>query len=242
MALRLFASFLVATITGCATAPAPMAQKAAEPNRESPLEWAAIRLPGKQQTSYRRLELDGRQVVHARSDSAASLLRRKVWLEPQELRSIRFSWRVQELIAQADLTDMDQSDSPVRVIMAFDGDHSRLSMRDRLAFELAQAVTGETPPFATLMYVWDNRVPPETVIRSGRTDRVRKIVVESGARRLGRWNDYERDIDADFRKSFGEPPGRLLFIGLMTDSDNTRSVAEGWYGEIRLLTAPDVLH
>ena len=73
--------------------------------------------------------------------------------------SVKFSWQVAQLIAAADLTDRDTDDSPVRLILAFDGDHGRLSLRNRMMFELAQAVTGETPPFATLMYVWDNKAP-----------------------------------------------------------------------------------
>lgn len=235
-----FASVLVIAVAGCAVTRTPDIEKVATPEREYPPGWAAINLPGKQRTNYRELVLDGRRLVHARAESAASLLRREARVEPHDLQTIRFSWRVQELIANADLSDSERADSPVRIILAFDGDHSRLSMRNRMAFDLALALTGETPPFATLMYVWDNQAPPESVIRSGRTDRIRKIVVESGARRLGQWSDYERDIDADFRKSFGEPPGRLLYVGLMTDSDNTRSMAEAWYGEVRLVTPREV--
>lgn len=155
-------------------------------------------------------------------------------MEPRHLGKVRFSWRVEELIAAADLHDRDAADSPVRVILAFDGDHRRLSLRNRAVFELAHALSGESPPFATIMYVWDNRAPLESVINGGRSDRVRKIVLESGANHLGRWRHYERDIVADYRKTFGEEPGPLIFIGLMTDADNTQSAAEAWYGEIRI--------
>jgi Protein of unknown function (DUF3047) len=223
-------------LSGCATAPAPTpglgrGAGAAHP----PLsEWMEYTLPGKRTTRYTPLVLDGRPVVHASADAAASVFRRNVRLEPAELGTVRFSWRVAELIQAADLHDRDSSDSPARLILAFDGDHARLSLRNRMTFELAQAVTGERPPFATLMYVWDNQAAPETVIHSGRTDRVRKIVLESGRGRLGKWVHYERDIAADFRKTFGEEPGALVSVGLMTDADNTRASAEAWYGEVRL--------
>ena len=221
----------------CMTPPTPL------PSTPSPVsiirqdklaDWAELTLPGKRSTSYASLVMDGRSVVHARSDAGASVLRKVVRLQPSELGTVRFSWQVQELIEAADLTDRDTADSPVRIILAFDGDHSRLTLRNRMAFDLAHAVTGETPPFATLMYVWDNKAPRESVIQSGRSDRVRKIVLESGAGHLGHWRHYERDITADFRKTFGEEPGALLSVGLMTDADNTRSVAEAWYGEVHL--------
>jgi hypothetical protein len=122
----------------------------------------------------------------------------------------------------------------VRVVFAFDGDHKRLSARNRMMFELAQAVSGEVPPFATLMYVWDTKAPLDAVLHSGRTDRVRKIVLEAGSQHLGHWRHYERDLAADYRRAFGEEPGALISVALMTDSDNTRSSAEAWYGEIHI--------
>ena len=68
-----------------------------------------------------------------------------------------------------------------------------------------------------------------------RTDRIRKLVLESGPQQLGRWLDYERDIKADFQKAFGEAPGALVGIGIMTDTDNTRGQALAWYGPVSLL-------
>jgi hypothetical protein len=59
-------------------------------------------------------------------------------------------------------------------------------------------------------------------------------VVESGAERLNQWLSYERNIKADYEKAFGEAPGALIAIGLMTDTDNTRSQAQAWYGTIQL--------
>jgi Protein of unknown function (DUF3047) len=238
-------SFRAKTIRGCLAGVLLLAAGCTSPP-QAPLEsahhnlseWMEYALPGKRTTRYTQLVLEGRPVVHATSESAASIFRRRVRLEPAELGKVRFSWRVAELIQAADLNDGDSADSPVRLILAFDGDHSRLSLRNRLSFDLAHAVSGETPPFATLMYVWDNKAALESIIHSGRTDRVRKIVLESGSSRLGKWRHYERDIAADFRKTFGEEPGALLSVGLMTDADNTRSSAEAWYGEV-LLEGPD---
>jgi len=162
-----------------------------------------------------------------------SMLRRSVRIEPAALGSVRFSWRVPELIAGSDLGLREADDSPVRIVLVFEGDRSRFSPRDQMLSELARAVTGEELPYATLMYVWCNRREPGTVITSSRTGRIRKLVVESGATSLDRWLDYERDIRADYLKAFGEPPGALVGIGLMSDSDNTRSTTNAWYGPLR---------
>ncbi|MBX3603936.1 MAG: DUF3047 domain-containing protein [Piscinibacter sp.] len=199
--------------------------------------WSEFVLPGKRRTHYRVVRDRGQFVVRAEADASASMLRRPVRIEPSRLGRVEFSWRIDDVIADADLGDADRSDSPVRVLFAFDGDRARLSLRNRTTFELAEALTGEAPPFATLMYVWDNRAEPETLFHSHRTDRVRKIVVESGAGRRGRWLQYRRDLVADYRRAFGEEPGRLIGVALMTDADNTGSRAAGEYGEVRLFGA-----
>jgi hypothetical protein len=87
------------------------------------------------------------------------------------------------------------------------------------------------------MYVWCNKRPPGTVVTSPRTDRIRKMVLESGPGRLNQWLDYERDIRADFERAFGEAPGALVGIAIMTDSDNTRSATKAWYGPVRVTTS-----
>jgi Protein of unknown function (DUF3047) len=204
--------------------------------------WHNVALPGKVRTAYSEIAQNGRRHVYAESAASASMLRRQLRIEGSNLGKVSFSWRVPELIAQADLTDRDASDSPVRLILAFEGDHGKLSLRNRMLFEFAQALTGETPPYATLMYVWDNKAPTESVIHSGRTDRIRKIVIESGRANVDTWREYERDIAADFRKAFGEEPGPLVAVGLMTDSDNTRSAARAWYGEVRIVAADGRTH
>lgn len=197
-------------------------------------------LPGKQPVRFRHVRLDGRDAMAATSHSAASMLRRKVRVEPASLDLLRFSWKVPELLAGADLGARDKADSPVRVILAFEGDRSRLSARDQLLSDLVQSMTGERMPYATLMYVWCGKRPEGAIIRNPRTDRIRKLVVESGRTRLNQWVEYERDIRADFRRAFGEEPGALVGVAIMTDSDNTRSTAHAWYGPLHLTgpTAP----
>lgn len=199
--------------------------------------WEHYVLPGKTPTNFRYIRKDGRDALAVTAASSASMLRHKVNIAPQDLGNVRFSWQVPELIGQADMALRDADDSPVRVILAFEGDRSRWSARNAMMSELARAVTGEEMPYATLMYVWCNKREPGTVIHSPRTDRIRKIVLESGPDRLNRWLDYERDIRADYVRAFGEAPGALVGIAIMTDTDNTRSRAQAWYGPVRLVPA-----
>lgn len=196
--------------------------------------WRHHPFPGKTSTRFNYARKDGRDAVAVLAASSASMLRSKVRVEPSQLRSVRFSWKVPELISGADMALREADDSPVRIVLFFEGDHSRFSAKDSMLAELVRAVTGEEMPYATLMYVWCNKREPGTVIANPRTARVRTMVVESGAKKLNQWLDYERDIRADYERAFGEAPGALVGIGIMSDSDNTRSTTQAWYGPVRL--------
>ncbi len=197
--------------------------------------WQAFALPGKRPTLYASERIDGRWVVHAQADRSAGMFRRQLRIEPDELGKLSFSWKAAALVPGGDVRDSDVEDAPLRVLLAFDGDHSRLSQRTRMMFDLMHGLTGELPPYATLMYVWDGKAPVDSLVINRRSDRVRKIVVESGPQHIGTWRSYGRDIVADYRRAFGAEPGALIAVALMTDTDNTQTVAQAWYGEPRLL-------
>ena len=195
--------------------------------------WVHQTFPGKRASRYRYENKDGRHALQVRAASSASMLRQAVRVEPHQLGHLRFSWMVPALIDAADFSQRDGDDSPVRVVLAFDGDRSRLSAKDAALSELSELLTGEPMPFATLMYVWSNHKAAGTVVVNPRTSRIRKLVMESGPGRLRQWLDYDRDVRADFVKAYGEEPGALLAIGIMTDTDNTQSQAQAWYGPVR---------
>lgn len=198
------------------------------------VRWQHFTFPGKKPTTYHAMLHDGRQVIRSEAKNSASMLRQSLRVEPEELGKLKFSWKVPALIQGADLTHRDMDDSPVRLVLAFEGDQSRFSIKNAMLSELVLTLTGEPLPFATLMYVWGNHHEAESVIVSARTDRIRKLVLESGSQQLDRWLDYERDIRTDYEKAYGEAPGALVGIGIMTDSDNTRQQTRAWFGPVSL--------
>jgi hypothetical protein len=216
----------VAMSAGCASRIAPPIEAVAD--------WRAVHLPGKRETTYTRCEYEGRAAWHAQSSAAASVWRKTVNVAVTPATQAEFSWWVAGTIAGADLRRAEAADSPVRIGFAFDGDVSRLSMRNRMQFQLIETMTGEAPPFALLMYVWDNHAKIDSLLPGNRSDRVQKIVLESGDANLRQWRHYRRSLFGDFERAFGEPPGRLVGLALMTDTDNTGGAVEAWYGDVVL--------
>ncbi len=212
---------------------------AAAPGGALPAGWEPYRvLPQKLETRYRLVENAGVVVLEADAERSASGVVRTIRIDPNRHPIIEWRWRVPALIAGADPRVATREDAPARILVAFHGDAQKLDMVERSTLRMAKAIAGRAMPYATLLYLWADNVPAETVVRNFHTGRVRMIVVESGARRLGRWVAVRRNLVEDYRRAFGEAPGDIVGIGVMTDTDNTRSRARAYYGDITLHAAP----
>ena len=201
----------------------------------NPLGWQHYKLPGKKPSDFSYVLDEGRTAMSATANSSASMLRQVLRIEPADLGQVNFSWKLPDLIQYADLSLKEFDDSPVRVVLAFEGDRSKFSAKNALLSELAKLLSGDELPYATLMYVWCNECEPEAVILNPQTDRIRKLPLESGRSKLNQWLAYERNVRADFERVFGEAPGALTSISIMTDTDNTKTLAKAWYGPVKLV-------
>ena len=245
MVRALTAAAMLGLLLGCAAPQKVVEQTIGAPERNSwdsaaISRWEGMQFPNKEDTRYtldQQAPIDAqgvRSALRAQSNASASMLRTDVSIRPEDLRHVHFSWLVPTLIQEADMATRQGDDSPVRLVLAFEGDRGNFSAKDAALNELTRLMTGKEMPYATLMYVWCNKRPVGTIIQNARTDRIRKFVIESGPLGLRQWRNYERDIRADFEAAFGEAPGKLVGIGIMTDSDNTRSQTQAWYGKISL--------
>lgn len=197
--------------------------------------WTHQRYGSRKPTEYAAGKHLGRVALAARSDAGNSTMRLALGPVPgRRPDKIRFSWCVPALNPQADLRDDDADDAVARVMLSFDGDRSRWSSRDHVLSELAQLVSGHPLPYAMLVYVWDNRYPVGTVIPNPHTSRIRQLVINHGSQQLGEWVTHERNIDADHRLAFGEDPGSLVGLGMMSDSNNTGALSTAWFGPVML--------
>jgi hypothetical protein len=212
---------------------------AARPGGALPADWKPwIIVPAKATTDYRLVEAGGRVALEARAERAASGLVRVIRVDPHRHPILEWHWRVPALVPGADPRIATREDAPARVIVSFHGDWEKLDFADRAQLRFAKALSGQGLPYATLMYIWANDLPLETVVRNPHTGRVRMIVVGSGARGLGEWRTVRRNLLEDYRRAFGEEPWDVVAIGVMSDSDNTRGSARAYYGDITLYAAP----
>lgn len=183
-------------------------------------------------TEY-QLAQDGYHIA-LRAEAKRSASGLYVPLVPSKRHRLRWQWKTEDWIPVAENGTRQQEDAPLRIFVTFGGDVNSLPLKDQLMYEMARVTTGREMPYATLMYIWGARRPVESIVHNPHTDRVRMIVVDSGKGAVGSWRHHERDLHADYRKAFGAEPGPVLALGVMTDTDNTKTHVRAWYGDIAL--------
>ena len=232
-------------LAGCAVTPEPPAEiqlpavgkfSAEKPGETLPSGWRVWRLSGlKRPTEYQLVDHEGRTVIVARARASASGLVFPIAVDLKEYPYLHWHWKVPALIQGADNTQRHLEDSPVRIVITFDGDKSKLPLDERLFADQFRMFTKQEFPYAILMYIWENRAPVGRVIDNVHTSRIKMIVADTGPENLGKWRSESRNVYEDFKRAFGEEPQRIRSIGIMTDSDNTGGDAEAYYGDISFL-------
>ncbi len=183
-------------------------------------------------TEYALVEDEGRTVLRARADASTSGIMRELRVDPRTHPMLVWRWKVTRLLVKSDLATRDGDDFPARLYVTFDLEPSALPTGERLQIEVARMLYGPRLPVAALCYVWDANAPAETFAPNAYTDRVRMVVVESGAVNVGRWVRYERNVADDFRRAFGIEPPAISAVIVSTDTDNTGERAESYYGDV----------
>ena len=228
---------LIAVCDACAQAPEPPRFSTAPPGAV-PAAWQTVLLSSsKQPTEYTLVADEGVVVLRANARGSASALAWRTDFDPRAFPMLSWRWKARP-IAGADTRTRRAEDSPARVMVSFSGNTASLKATDRAAGALAEAISGHALPYAVVMYIWGAKVPPESTTVSSLTSRIRMIAVSSDEEGAGRWQSYRRNLAEDYRRVFGEEPGRVTAIELMTDTDNTGGVAETFYGDLSLSPAP----
>ena len=172
------------------------------------------------ETAYRFVkDSEGETVLEAISKGAASglVLERKIDLARTPI--LIWRWRIERPVDPPDERSREGDDFAVRIYFGAPG-------------------AGWLPlgPDA-IAYVWASRQPEGSSWPNPFTEKVRMVAVDSGAERAGQWRTHRRNMREDFRARFGRDITEITHVAIMTDSDNSKLSARGWYGDIRVAPA-----
>jgi hypothetical protein len=203
-----------------------------------PAPWRFATLPRKAATRYTVTELDGVHVMKVDADRSYGHLVHALQLHPSDSATLAWRWRVDQLVADADIRTKAGDDAAAKLCVMFDLPLDKLSFGDRTTLRLARAALGEDLPTQTLCYVWDNKLPAGTHLINAFTRRIRFIVLQSGAAKLSQWVSESRDVVADYRVLFADEARasvpEIIGVALTADADNTRGRGLAYFGDIKL--------
>jgi len=167
------------------------------------------------QTIYRVKEENGNRFLHARTDNQGIQIGLAHNFQPKQFPQLRWRWRVGQLPPGGDERAKKTNDSAAAVYVVFD---NRVMPR-------------------AIKYVWSSTVPVGTRADSPTYWRSKVVVLQSGPSSNGEWQQETVNIYQDYKDLFGDEPGEVQGIAVLTDSDTTKSVAEADYDDFTLLAA-----
>lgn len=150
------------------------------------------------------------QVVEATADDSASGMIARVPLKPGDSLTLKWRWKVANILEDGDARRKSGDDYPARIYVAFEFEPDKAGWFERAKRKTVSALFGEELPGRALNYIWANRLPRGEMIANPFTEDTMMIAVNSGEDQLGQWVTVERDIVADYRRAFGEEPPHWL--------------------------------
>ena len=168
----------------------------------------------KGKTIYTLVPEEGKKVLMARSQHAASGLLKKITLDARKYPLLRWSWKVARTVKKEDITKKSGDDFAARVYVVF----------PRSFFWQTRAIN----------YVWSAKMPKNSSAPSPYTANAMIVAVESGDEKAGNWVAEEQNVFEDYKRLFGADPPKIGAVAVMTDTDDTGDDVTAWYGDISL--------
>ena len=178
---------------------------------EFPSDWKPRKDAGREVYSVQ--EMDGLRFLRALAKGLGIQAAKQYEWDPKAYPMLAWSWRPIEFPAGSDERQSKTNDSAVSVYAVFP--HTPWSVK-------------------TIKYIW-SAVAPEGTRLSSSAGLTQALVIRNGTDRKGGWTDERVNILEDYKKLFGEAETpKASGIAVLTDSDDTKSTAQGDYANFRL--------
>jgi len=177
---------------------------------EFPSDWKPRKDAGREVYSIQ--EMDGLRFLRALAKGLGIQAAKQYEWDPNAYPMLAWSWRPIEFPAGSDERQSKTNDSAVSVYVVFP--HTPWSVK-------------------TLKYLWSAVVPMGTRLSSS-AGLTQALVIRNGADRKGGWTEERVNILEDYKKFFDEAETpKASGIAVLTDSDDTKSTAQGDYANFR---------
>src|SRR5207244_10749058 len=156
----------------------------------------------------------GRKAIQRKSANDSSTISKEVKADVKTWPIVQWSWLVVTLPKGGDARKSATDDEAAQIYVTFPRFPS--AVRSRI-----------------ISYIWDTTAPVGSIFKSEKTGLVTYVVVRSGEADLNKWLTESRNVCQDYKKIYGEEPEeKMEAISIGIDSDDTRSRAGAYVGEI----------
>lgn len=167
----------------------------------------------KNNTRYQSITVDGKSVLKAHADNAASGLVRKLKVDLSKTPYLHWSWRVDNVLQNTNETTREGDDYPARIYVIVSGG---------LFFWKTKA----------LNYVWSSNQAVDTSWPNAYTENAHMLAVRSGRPQNKQWQHERRNVLQDLQTYLQTSATHIDAVAIMTDTDNSGQSATAYYGEI----------
>jgi hypothetical protein len=177
----------------------------------------------------------GIYAVKLHSKATLTFLEKRVNIDVREYPIVTWKWKVENILEGIDERTKEGDDHPIRIFFVFEPDESKQSFWYRLKrFIYLDRIHGHPMGGRFTEYLWGSHLESGDIINDPGKPWQKLMVIEGGSRKLGKWLSYKRNLYEDFKKLYGEEPRRLIFIGILNDTDQTRQEAISYIADFML--------
>lgn len=191
----------------------PVGEIKASDEGKFPSNWKCV----EKNADIYRVELeDGKPYIAARADRSAGFIITKADVNPEKYPLIRWRWRALKLPVGGDETSQHgPNDCGASVYVVFDRGFTKYLKH-------------------TIRYTWSSYTHPKGL--SLKRKNVHYVIKENRETPLNEWIGEEVNFYEDYKQLFRkDPPGKILAIGIQSDSDDTETQAWSDYAGFLLL-------
>jgi len=157
---------------------------------------------------------DSTRVLYMKSNGDSSTINKEIKVDCKDYQILEWKWKAVELPKGADARKKATDDEAAQIYVTF----------PRFPSAVRSRIIG---------YIWDTTAPAGSIFKSQKTGLVTYVVVRSGEADLNKWLTESRNVCQDYKKIYGEEPEeKMEAISIGIDSDDTRSRAGAYVGEI----------
>lgn len=178
---------------------------------KGPQGWKLKEWKGK--ADFEVVETEASTAFHLKSASTSTALYKEVKFDVRDYPILNWSWKAVALPAGGDVRKKSADDQAAQVYVVFPKWPAPVNSR-------------------VIGYIWDTSAPAGLSIQSTKSSYTRYVVVKSGNSGLNKWFTEKRDVYQDYKMLFKEDPPKVGSVSVMIDSDDTKTSAESFVGNI----------